>query len=102
MSDVERIADHVAIVHQGRLLLMEELDRLKECARRIVVRGMVPPDLPDVVRVSRSGGETRLTVLARDAGSLEALRKDGVWVEPLTLEDLFVDLVEGGGAHAAA
>ena len=102
-SDVERIADSIAILHQGRLLLHEPLDDLKERARQIVVSGAVPPALPGTVRRIARGPETRITALDPGDGALEALRKEGTSVEvsPISLEDFFLDVVAGADAAGA-
>src|SRR3546814_2955694 len=43
VSDLERVASHVAFMHQGRLLLHSELDSLKERHLRL----HVPPSAAD-------------------------------------------------------
>ncbi|MBI2930603.1 MAG: ABC transporter ATP-binding protein [Planctomycetes bacterium] len=95
MSDVERIADSIAVLHEGRLILQESLDTLKEYACRVVVTGERCILPPDALCVRRAQGETRFTLLRADEKELEPLRRDGGRVElnPLGLEDLFVDLV---------
>jgi ABC-2 type transport system ATP-binding protein len=97
LSDVERIADTVVIVHAGRLLLQRPLDELKEKARQVIVRGAGPMDLPGALRIRRSGNEHCFTVFDPAPGDLQALREKGASVElrPLGLEDFFIDVVEG-------
>jgi ABC-2 type transport system ATP-binding protein len=94
-SDIERIADRVAILHEGRLLLHEPLDDLKERARQIVVAGIEPPPIPGTLRRKSRGRETRITTLDVDPVAIEAIRRSGASVEiqPIALEDLFLDLV---------
>lgn len=38
LDEVERVADRIAIIHQGRILLSTSLDDIKEAHRRITVR----------------------------------------------------------------
>ena len=104
-SDVERIADSIAIVHEGRVLLHERLDDLKERARQIVVSGAEPPVLAGTLRRVTRGRETRITALDPDPRQIDALRKTGgsVDVNPIPLEDFFLDLVaESKKSEAAA
>src|SRR5208283_2256694 len=50
IAEVERVADIVAILHQGRLLLVERLDELKAQVREVCFTmsngAVAPPDLP--------------------------------------------------------
>jgi ABC-2 type transport system ATP-binding protein len=99
LSDVERIADHVAIVHRGRLLLVSRLDELLESSRRVRVSfagGEPPPGfaLPGAVRTQRLGGELLVTVRDYTDAVLAAV-PDGAKADamPIGLEDLFIDLV---------
>jgi ABC-2 type transport system ATP-binding protein len=104
LTDVERIADRVAIVHRGGLLLEGALDDLKEAARRVRFSFPgAPPDalpLPGLVTLRRGARELLATLVpydeaetARVAATLAADFE--AW--PVGLEDLFIDLV---GAHA--
>lgn len=95
MSDVERLADAVAIVKKGKLVLYEDLDRLKERARRVIQRGEANVPVPGVVRTVSANGETCMTTLSLPEGFAEECRSQGgvVEVQPVGLEDLFVDLV---------
>jgi ABC-2 type transport system ATP-binding protein len=97
LTDVERIADTVVIVHAGRLVLQSPLDLLKEKARQVIVRGPHPFELPGAYRVRRSGNEVCYTVFDPAPGDLQGLRDAGATVElrPLGLEDFFIDVVEG-------
>jgi ABC-2 type transport system ATP-binding protein len=97
LSDVERIADTVVILHAGRLVLQRPLDELKEKARQVIVRSPRPVDLPGVFRVRRSGDEQCCTMFDPPAEDLQALRAQGASVElrPVGLEDFFIDVVEG-------
>lgn len=97
LSDVERIADTVIILHAGRLVLQHSLDGLKEKAKQVIVRGPRPVDLPGAFRIRRSGDEHCYTVLDPAPGDLQELRDRGASIElrPLGLEDFFIDVVEG-------
>jgi ABC-2 type transport system ATP-binding protein len=94
-SDIERIADSIAILHRGRLLLHEPLDQLKESARQIIVSGAEQPYFPSALRRIRRGNETRLTALRPDPAAIAKLRAGGAVVEesPIPLEQFFLDVV---------
>ena len=96
LGDVERIADEIAIIHEGRLLLQESADDLKQGAVRIVVSGVEAEPPRGCFRVRTLAGEQAFSVLHPDPDELEALRRRGATVieQPLDLEELFVDLVE--------
>jgi ABC-2 type transport system ATP-binding protein len=109
LSDVERAADRIAIVHQGRLLLERSLDDLKEQSRRLrfLFADRAPADiaLPGLVARRRSDREILATVVGYDADATArlatSLRAD-VEAHPLGLEDLFIDLVGHDDGLAAS
>jgi ABC-2 type transport system ATP-binding protein len=109
LSDVERAADRIAIVHQGRLLLERSLDDLKEQSRRVrfLFPDSAPADiaLPGLVSRRRSDREILATVVGYDAAETArvaaSLRAD-VEAHPLGLEDLFIDLVGRDDGMAAS
>ena len=73
LSDVERAADRVAIIHQGRLLLERSLDDLKEQSRRLrfLFAGPAPADI-DAARPGRAAA-----FRSRDPGDRRRLRRRG-------------------------
>lgn len=110
LTDVERIADRVAIVHEGRALWSGGLDDLKARCKRLAV------ELPPGVEASKIvvTGELRRTVAdgvlvattgAFDPDALGTLRALGaeVAVEDLNLEAAFVEMTrDADGAPGAA
>lgn len=94
-SDIERLADTIVIAHRGRVLLNEELDSLKERARQFIVPTSDALRLRGMVRATKSGGSTRVSLLDADAAEIEELRRHHSQMQehPLGLEELFVDLV---------
>ena len=110
LSDVERVADQVAILSRGVLRVCGPIDEVKERIRRYhAVFEQAPPDvrsLPGVVRVVVRRNEVVLTVANPDGEFVDTLRTLGaseVHEEGLSLEDLFVDYTavtgkEGGDA----
>ncbi|MCX5662211.1 MAG: ABC transporter ATP-binding protein [Planctomycetota bacterium] len=98
-SDLERVADHVAILKEGRILYHGPLDELKDRHKRLHVNAAEPLparlDLPGVIRRRVEGNEAVLTVRDFDSSTLDALRtrwRASVEVEDLNLEDIFLEL----------
>jgi len=109
LTDVERVADRIAILDRGVLRVNAPLDRLKARVRRwhALFPGDAPepPALPGVVRARRARNELVLTVVDGE-GEIEAACRDlgakEVAAESLGLEDLFIEYTAeragGGGA----
>jgi ABC-2 type transport system ATP-binding protein len=98
LTDLERFADHAAIMNRGRLLTSGRMDQLVERFRQFDVRVArdVPLDTPGVSVIDLQGDRVRL-LIDRDATSSDALEALGVEVLaeiPLTLEDLFLALIK--------
>lgn len=97
LTDVERIADRIGILHDGALLVDATLDDLKRRVARCVwmpANGAEPPGGPHVLRASRSRVGHDLTLLDPPADLLASLRAQGELSPPVapTLEELFLDL----------
>jgi ABC-2 type transport system ATP-binding protein len=104
IAEVERVADIVAILRKGKLLLVEPLDELKGQVRRLTVTlkdgAATLPNLGGTIlsqrwkprqwqAVVRGVGEEQLAMLS----SHEAI--DGVEVHTPSLEDIFVAYMQG-------
>lgn len=98
LTDVERIADHVSILHDGTLLVDAPLDQLKARVTRRAFRprvaGAAPPPGACVLRASPRRDAWDLTLLDADDAAVAALHGAGTLGEPHTptLEELFLDL----------
>lgn len=98
VSDLERVADRIWIVRNGTVAWSGPLDELKESVVRlnITARRTLPARLPmGGVLSLRVAGQRATAVVSRwDEGNLSALAEAmdaEVGVEPLSLEDLFVE-----------
>lgn len=102
ITEVERIADQVCIIDQGRLVMDLSLDQLRQDYRRITLGFAAKPPqeefrLPGIERIRTSGRQ--LTVLASHntdavverAHSLAAV---SVEVEPVSLREVFLETVK--------
>lgn len=94
ISEVEAIADHVAVVHQGRIVLSGELDLLRERQKmlRLVYMEQPPAEemmvlrrLPGVRQLEQEGRMVRLSV----EGDVDALVRS-IQERPYELRDLEV------------
>jgi len=99
VSDLERAANKVWIVKDGRLHWQGEIDALKESVVRLQVRARkpLPADLgiPNALAVRVEGNVAQATVASWQPKSTDALalRLDAaVEVEPLGLEEIFLEL----------
>jgi ABC-2 type transport system ATP-binding protein len=103
IAEVDQIADHLAIVDDGRVVVTGALDDLRETFRRVnlVFDGEAPAVTfrsTGVVRVRRRG--RTLTVLSsagaeRVVDEARALDPVSVEVAPVTLKEIFLETVAG-------
>jgi ABC-2 type transport system ATP-binding protein len=99
MSDLERVASHVAILQHGRITCFEELDRLKERVKRlrITAESELPPSLviEGALRTEVSGRTALVAVTTVDDELLAGLKSQyqaEISVEDLNLEEIFLEL----------
>jgi ABC-2 type transport system ATP-binding protein len=99
VSDLERAANKVWIIKDGRLYWQGYVDTLKESVVRLHVRARAP--LPSVVPVPHrlacrvEGNRATVAVAEWSAAKRDALAKEleaDVEVEPLGLEEIFIEL----------
>ncbi len=114
IAEVERVADIVAILHQGRLVLVQRLDDLKAQVREVTFTmsnaAVPPPDLPGELLFRRQRAR-QWQVLVRTAAEdyLAALRGNpcvqNVEARVPSLEEIFIAYMqqgrEAGGRHPA-
>jgi ABC-2 type transport system ATP-binding protein len=99
-TDVERVCSHVAILKEGRLLQMTELDDLRGSVKELRLTGARPlPEtlagVPGVLRYRAGGTQAVVTVQGDLAAIVARLRGElaaEVTVVDLSLEDVFLEL----------
>ncbi|WP_297901871.1 ABC transporter ATP-binding protein [Metallibacterium sp.] len=97
VSDLERVASHVAFLHEGRMLLQAPLDDLKERYARLWLPGNAPPaKVAGEIsrRPQQAFGGWSLVVEQRDGRWPAEAQQPGARIEALGLEDLFVEIAE--------
>ena len=78
-SDLERVASHVALLREGRVVFHDEIDVLKDRFKRL--RILAPADLPadfalpGALRTQVRGGQALVTVDGIDVAAVAALRE---------------------------
>ena len=96
LSDLERVAFDLAFLKDGRIALQGQTDALLEGARRIVVpaAALSVAPLAGEVRRRHEGAMTSVIVQAPGDDVARLAREPGVRVEPLSLEDLFIEVTQ--------
>jgi ABC-2 type transport system ATP-binding protein len=98
LADLERVADQVAIMDKGRLVLFERMDRLVSRFIQLdahLTTGGAMPELDGVKLLARDGDRLRLLLDldSADRSQLAAHGLEALSETPLTLEEIFVALV---------
>ncbi len=98
-SDLERVADRVAIMREGKIVYHDRLDDLKESVKRLRISAQkaLPSSfaVPGALRVEVSGQQAIVAVSDIKNGFVDELRETWtaeVAVEDLNLEDIFLEL----------
>jgi ABC-2 type transport system ATP-binding protein len=98
-SDLERVADRVAILRAGKIVYDGELDELKDSVKRLHVTSdkPLPPtfSVPGAVQAKVAGNEALVSVREVSTQLVEDIRRNyaaTVGVQDLNLEDIFLEL----------
>lgn len=98
-SDLERIANRVAILAHGHLRFHGEVDELKEHVKRlrIAARHELPEDfrVPGALRCEVNGASATVSVTNFDEALVDTMRREwdaDVSVHDLNLEEIFVEM----------
>ncbi len=95
VSDLERVASQIALLHEGRMLLHCALDDTKERYARLWLPGRFAAAAPPGALSRRPQADGSLTlVIERDEGGRwpAAVQLAGARLDALGLEDLFVEI----------
>lgn len=97
LDEVERVADQVTIIRQGRLLLTAPLDEIKETHRRVTLRFGEPVDRPPALvgTISLEGEGIEWTYVCNGASqqlrrAAESIGAEVVDDKSLSLDEIFV------------
>lgn len=110
ISEIERIASHVAFLSEGKLLLTETLDEVKRRFTRLRLRyDGAPPDpthFGTVLERNGSGRTIQVTLRDPNRDALETLREasSGIDIEEtgLNLEEIYATLMTRPGSARVA
>jgi ABC-2 type transport system ATP-binding protein len=97
LSDVERVADHIAVLHEGQLRASCSLDTFRERVAQVVLHfaGPTPvlPKIPGLLQSFRTERELSLTFAnynEQTEAILDSLGASRVEKVPLSLEEAFI------------
>jgi ABC-2 type transport system ATP-binding protein len=97
LDEVERVADQVTVIRQGRLLLTAPLDEIKETHRRVTLRFGQPVDRPPALvgTISLEGEGVEWTYVCNGASqqlrrAAESIGAEVVDDKALSLDEIFV------------
>ena len=97
LDEVERVADRVAIIHEGRILLTSEMEQVRESHRRLVLQFRNSTNEPPAIdgMLHRTGSGTEWTYWC--SGDLEQLQQAAEAMQArilmestLTLDEIFL------------
>ncbi len=104
LTDVERVADFVAVMDQSVLRACGTLDMFRNSEQQVRLRfpGVPPrlPPIPGLLQSSRAEGELRVTCVHYNSATEQALRAlapTQMEMVPLSLEDMFISYLGGRG-----
>jgi ABC-2 type transport system ATP-binding protein len=106
IGEVERVADIVAILKEGRLLVLERLDALRAQIQEVTLTlhdaGQAPPELRgEVLRERRRGRQWQLLVRHASDAQFQTLRDqpavESVELRSPNLEEIFVAYMQPSG-----
>ncbi|MCX6565730.1 MAG: ABC transporter ATP-binding protein [Candidatus Aminicenantes bacterium] len=109
IHELERVADHLFILHGGRIILNRSFEDVKALTRRVRLwfDGEAPEKLPveGVLSLHREAGRLEAVVFPWNGAAEEGIRSLSLIrteIEPLSLEEIFVGFVGSGPARLDA
>ena len=101
LDEVERVADYVAIIHQGRIMLTASMDEIKDSHRRLTLRfQQTMSQAPSLVgTLSCEGGGAEWTYVCNGEpeqlrSAAEAIGATVVDDSAMTLDEIFVSRIQ--------
>ena len=103
-SDLEQIADYIAFIEEGRLMLYEEKDHLLEQYHIIEGDDLLLDDELDQLLIGTEFNDKRFKAMTKDADVFRELFGDKVIINPITIDQMmyFSKLKRLGVKHEAA
>jgi ABC-2 type transport system ATP-binding protein len=97
LTDLERVASEVAILHGGKILLQQPADDLKESVVQITVAATQMEGLQKLLQtaccvVSRQSADTLITSAPREIQMRCQQEYSGLSIAPVSLEDFFIEV----------
>lgn len=96
VSDLERVANKVAILEQGQICYFDDLDTTKENVVQLTIfhTSDAEIDVPNLLRSKKHNQVINCVVSTLDENWLEKMQNQGVkvTVNPMGLEDIFLEL----------
>lgn len=108
IAEVERVADTIAILHQGKFRIVDSLSNLRDTVREVTINLddplIVLPQFPPPVEVlsdNAEGRQRRMIVRHLNEEQVDDLRQRpgvaGIRARPATLDELFAACIRGNG-----
>jgi ABC-2 type transport system ATP-binding protein len=94
LDEVERVADEVALIHRGRILLAAAMDEIKDTHRRVTLRFEEPVDRPPTLvgTISYAGTGAEWTYVCN--GESQQLRRAAEAIGATVVDDTALSLDE--------
>jgi ABC-2 type transport system ATP-binding protein len=110
LSDIERLADRIIVLDQGKVVANGSLDDLRSRYVRASLFFRTPPEdetpIPEALRVERSLREWVVTFRSMEETRIreiaEGVGADDCFIQPATLDDVFFEIVKGQSAEVRA
>ena len=94
ISDLEKVADYIVFIHEGKICLEEEKDRLLEQYGIVHASLEQAATLPEELVVGRRDSRFSCEVMVRDRAEMKRRCPDLV-VDPAGIEDIMLYTVKG-------
>jgi len=95
-SDLERVADQIAYIHEGRLLFQQEKDQLLEGMAVLRCSAALIDSLPTDLVVARKGGTYGASALVRQPDAVCRLLPETV-LDRVTIDEIMQYIAGGDG-----